>query len=131
MKKKLKNWSKTESEIFSVCNDVLMYSRRVMVPLSLQKLILRKFHTGHPDISRMKSLMISCVYWCCMDRDIGSLVKSCKDCALAVKTLPIKFNSWPEINCTWSCLHIDFTGPLNNSYYLIIVDSFSKWLEIL
>ena len=66
-----------------------------------------------------------------MDRDIESLVKSCKGCALAAEAPPIKFNPWPETDHPWLCLHIDFAGPLNGSYYLIIVDSFFKWPEIL
>ena len=61
MKKKLKDRSTTEAEAYSICNDVLMYSERVVVPLSLQKRILKEFHTGHPGMSRMKSLMKSCV----------------------------------------------------------------------
>ena len=31
----------------------------------------------------------------------------------------------------WTRLHIDYAGPLNGHYYLIIMDSFSKWPEIL
>ena len=31
MKKKLKNRSITESEMYSICNDILMYSERVVV----------------------------------------------------------------------------------------------------
>ena len=55
MKKKLKDRSSTESMIYSICNDVLMYSERVVVPPSLQKLILKEFHIGHSGISRIKS----------------------------------------------------------------------------
>ena len=47
-----------------------------------------------------------------MNRDIESLIKSCKGCALVAKALPMKFNLWPEIDCPWSRLHIDFAGPL-------------------
>ena len=71
------------------------------------------------------------VYWCSMDRDIKSLVKLCKGCALAAKAPSIKFNPWLETDRSWSCLHIDFAGSLNVSYYLIIRGSFSKWPEIL
>ena len=35
--------------------------------------------------------------------------------------------NWPR----WSCLHIDFIGPLNGSYYLIVVDNFSQLPEML
>ena len=71
------------------------------------------------------------MYWRRMDRDIESLVKSRKGCTLAVKVPPIHFSPWPETDFSWSRLHIDFAGPLNGSYYLIIVESFSKWPEIL
>lgn len=93
MKKKLKDRTKLDSGVYSMCNDILMYSERLVVPLALQKRILKEFH----GISRMKSWMRSYVYWCSMDRDIECLVKSCKSCALAVKAPPIKFNPWPEL----------------------------------
>ena len=76
MKKKLKDMSTTEPKLYSICNDVLMYSDRVVVPLSLQNQILKEFHSGHPSISRMKSLTRSYVYWHNMDGDIKSLVKA-------------------------------------------------------
>ena len=79
----------------------------------------------------MKSLIRSYVYRRCTDRDIESLVKSCKSCVLAAKTPPIKFNPWPETLRPWSRLDIDFAGPLNGSHYLIVVDGLTKWSEIL
>ena len=42
-----------------------------------------------------------------------------------------EFNSWPETDLPWSRLHIDFTGLLNGSYYLIVVDSFFTFSEVL
>ena len=66
-----------------------------------------------------------------MDRDIESLVKSCKSCALEAKTPPRKFNPCPETKFPWSRLHIDFAGSLNSSYYLNVVKNYSKWPEIL
>ena len=35
--------------------------------------------------------MRSYVYWPNMDKDIENIVKSCKGCALAAKTPPIKY----------------------------------------
>ena len=62
MKKKLKERCTSESEVYSIFNDVLMSSERVMVPLSQQKQILEEFLAEHPGISRKKSLMRSYVY---------------------------------------------------------------------
>ena len=36
----------------------------------------------------------------------------------------MKFIPWPK-------LHIDFAGPLKGEYYLIVVDSFSKWSGVM
>ena len=130
-RKKLKDRSTTKSEVYSICNDVLLYNERAVVPLLVQKRILKEFHIGRLGISRMKSLMKSYVYWWGMDRDIESLVKLCKGCPLAAKAPTIIFNPCPETDCSWSRLYIDFTGQLNGSYYFIVVDSFSKWPEIL
>ena len=74
--KKRYDKSTTDSEVYSICDDVLMYWESVVVPQSLQ---------GYRGISKMKSLMKNNVYWRNMERGIESLVKSCKACALALK----------------------------------------------
>ena len=81
---------------YSICDNILLYSDRVVVPEALQKRILRQFHIGHPGTSRMKSLMRSFVYWQNMDKDIENTVKTCKGCALAAKAPPTVFGSWPK-----------------------------------
>ena len=97
---------------------------------TLQKKILREFHTGHPSMTRMKSLMRSYTYWPRMDQNIEKMVKECRDCQLATKAPQIKFQPRPKTDVPWTRLHIDYAGPLNGHDYLIIVDSFSKWPEI-
>lgn len=65
----------------------------------------------------------------------------------SMKTLPITFGDaqsvqvqsppqalpqpWPRADGPWQRLHIDFAGPVDGMYYLVVVDSFSKWPEIL
>ena len=79
---------------------------------------------GHPGINRMKSLMRSYVYWPKMDNDITDMIEKCNDCALATKAPPTTFKPWSKI-------YVDFSGPLEDFYYLIVVDSHSKWPEVL
>ena len=50
------------SEVFSMCNEVLLYRERVVIPATLQKKILKDSHTRHLGATRMKSLMRSYVY---------------------------------------------------------------------
>ena len=39
--------------------------------------------------------------------------------------------AWPKTEQPWSRIHVDFAGPLEDFYYLIVVDSYSKWPEVL
>jgi len=38
---------------------------------------------------------------------------------------PWIFPSWP-----WSRIHVDFAGPISGSMYMVVVDSYSKFLEM-
>ena len=84
------------SDIYSVCDDVLLYIERVTILKTLQKRILKDFHMGHPGTNRMKSLMRSFVYWPSIDQDITSMVKTCKGCALVAKAPPSTHKLWPK-----------------------------------
>eukprot|EP00106_Octopus_bimaculoides_P020740 XP_014788182.1 PREDICTED: uncharacterized protein K02A2.6-like [Octopus bimaculoides] len=129
MKKLLNNKQNknTNSNNFSLRDDVLMYAQRVVVPTALQKQVLREFHSGYPRMSRMKALMKSYVYWPSMHGDIENCVKSCRGCVLAAKVQVLKYQSWPEMDSPWSRVHINYAGPVNGAYYLIADDSSTKW----
>ena len=94
------------SDIYSLCDNVLLYSERVTIPRTLQKRILKDLHMGHPGTNRMKSLMRSFIYWPSMDQDITNMVKTCKSCALAAKAPPITHKPWPKFEQPWSRIHI-------------------------
>ena len=72
----------------------------------------------------MKALMRSDVFWLNTNKEIEGNVKSCRGCAITAKVPPVKFT--PS-----SKLHINFAGPLKGQYHLIVVESFSKWPEVM
>ncbi|PIO71477.1 integrase core domain protein [Teladorsagia circumcincta] len=74
----------------------------------------------------------SYVYWPALDSVIERLVKNCTTCAEAAKN-PVKaeLNSWPKATSPWTRVHADFAGSLDGIYYLVVVDAYSKWPEIL
>lgn len=37
---------------------------------------------------------------------------------------------WPRPPVPWERLHIDFAGPMNNDFFLVLVDAHSDWPEI-
>ena len=66
-----------------------------------------------------------------MDQDITNMVKICKGCAWVAKAPPIIHKPWPKSEQPWSRIHIDYAGPLEDFYYLKVVDSYSTWPEVL
>lgn len=74
-KKKAKNMSNINVNNFSLSDNVVIYARRVVVPATLKKRLLKEFHIDHPEISRRKSLMRSYVYWSTRDRVIEESMK--------------------------------------------------------
>ena len=108
-----------------------MFSERLVIPASLQQRVLKQFHVGHPGRSRMKSIVRSYVYWPFIDKHVEDYVACCFRCALAAKNPPKSESlTCPPKKLPCSRIHLDFAEPLDNRYFLVLIDSHSKWPEI-
>ncbi|CAI2734266.1 unnamed protein product [Schistosoma spindalis] len=118
-------------ESISIYDNCLMFGDRVVIPKSLQFFVLRQFHIGHPGMNRMKAIMRSYVYWPFMDKAVEEHVLRCRRCAEGAKDPPkVESQPWPETKTPWVRLHVDYAGPIYGHYFLVVVDSYSKWPEI-
>ncbi|XP_062537823.1 uncharacterized protein K02A2.6-like [Armigeres subalbatus] len=79
----------------------------------------------------MKAIARAYVYWPSIDSEISDFVKACSHCALVAKSpahvAPIP---WPKSQRPWQRVHVDYAGPLDGDYFLLVVDSYSKWPEV-
>ncbi|KIH67533.1 hypothetical protein ANCDUO_02135 [Ancylostoma duodenale] len=119
-------------ETLSVVGGCLMSGERVVIPPELRSKVLKELHIGHPGIVRMKKLARSYVYWPNIDSDCEDMVRRCTNCQEAAKNptkVPLK--TWPSPTRVWQRVHVDFAGPLEGIYYLVVVDAFSKWPEMI
>ena len=61
---------------------------------------------------------------------IKDRMEQCKECQ-EVRNEPAKVtHPWEAAEGPWSRVHIDHAGPFRGKLYLIVVDSFSKWLDV-
>ncbi|XP_054276477.1 uncharacterized protein K02A2.6-like [Macrosteles quadrilineatus] len=105
---------------------------RVVIPSTLQKEVLKELHVGHLGMTKMKAMARSYLYWKNVDRDIEELVRNCKICSQKRNEPPKDRNHpWEEPSGPWERIHLDFLGPMNGNYFLVIIDAHTKWLEIL
>ena len=103
----------------------------MVVPPQGRKLIVRELHVSHPGISRMKSLARGYVWWPGMDQALEQQVQSyvvCQQSRNKPAAAPLHHWEWPER--PWVRLHIDYAGPCFGKYFLVVIDSHSKWLEV-
>ncbi|XP_055584891.1 uncharacterized protein K02A2.6-like [Uranotaenia lowii] len=131
----LKNWELQcffdRRESLTVVQGCVVFGERLVVPQIYRKRCLAQLHKGHPGIQRMKSIARSFVYWPGIDQHIIDYIKACQPCASVVRTAekapPVP---WPATPGPWYRVHIDYAGPLDGEYFLVVVDAHSKWPEI-
>ncbi|XP_060083604.1 uncharacterized protein K02A2.6-like [Ylistrum balloti] len=120
----------TRTEL-SLQNGCVLWGNRIVVPPPGRGKLLEQLHEGHPGVVKMKSIARSYFWWPRLDHEIETKVKTCTDCQM-VKAVPAAapLHPWqvPERPC--SHLHIDYAGPVKGQMLLIIVDAYSKWLEV-
>ena len=126
----LKPYQQCKNEL-SVQDGCLQWGSRVIMPPAGRFRIRQELHSGHPGISKMKSLTRSFVWWSNMDKDLEETVKQCNQCQLTrhlPPTMPLQPWEWPKR--PWVRLHADYAGPFLGRMFLLVIDAHSKWLEV-
>ncbi|XP_031343692.1 uncharacterized protein K02A2.6-like [Photinus pyralis] len=77
----------------------------------------------------MKALARSYVWWKGIDSDIEALSKHCMHCSNVANSPAKVYHPWEYASSPWQRIHIDYLGPFMNTYILIIVDAYTKWIE--
>ncbi|XP_043063564.1 uncharacterized protein K02A2.6-like [Drosophila ficusphila] len=79
----------------------------------------------------MKALARSYVWWPGLDADIEKAVSQCLACQHTRNFPPRSdVHHWESAKKPWSRLHIDFAGSFQGNTFFLVVDSFTKWLEV-
>lgn len=116
-----------ELELVDGC---LLYQDRVIIPHQMQKEILKLLHANHSGIVKMKQLARRTVYWYGINKAIECFVTKCDACnGMAVVPKSKVVSKWTPTLRPFSRIHIDFFF-FGHRTYLLIIDSYSKWLEV-
>lgn len=109
---------------------VLWGNRLIVLPQGRPR-VIAELHEAHPGISGMRALARGYVWWSNMDSKLGKAVKSCSQCQLhqkAPKEAPL--HPWQWLGQPWSRLLIDYAGPYKGHMYLVVIDAYSKWIDV-
>ena len=118
-------------EELSVERGCVTWGGRVIIPEKLRQSVLEELHDVHPGVTRMKSLARSFVWWPNMDKEIEEISKDCETCCHNQNNpAAAPVHVWETPKGPWERLHLDFAGPFLGKMFLIVVDAYSKWIEI-
>ena len=109
----------------------LLWGSRVVIPPKLQGYVLSELYVSHPGIIRMKTVARKYIWWPNLDKELEELVQTCPECQAnrrRPETAPPHPWNWPTR--AWQRIHIDFAGPFLGHMFFLIIDAYSKWLEI-
>ncbi|KFD50407.1 LOW QUALITY PROTEIN: hypothetical protein M513_08634 [Trichuris suis] len=107
----------------TVHKKCLLWGNRVVIPKEGQQRVLNELHRTHPGINESSSTFICMV----AERFVGKCT-ACQVQQHARPRAPVHPRQIPRN--PWSRLHIDFAGPFQGEQFLIVVDPYSKWLEV-
>ena len=112
----------------TVIDDLLLFDDRIVIPSAL-RLGIQRLHEGHQGITKTKALASTCVWWPYISSQIKTMVNKCATCAIhrPERREPLLPSSFPDR--PWSRLAMDLF-ELKGKTYLIIVDYFSRWIEL-
>lgn len=115
----------------SIQNGCILWGSRVVVPPKLRDPLMKELHSVHAGSSRMKELARSYLWWPNLDADLETLCSSCPEC-LRNRSNPGKaeLHPWDWPSRPWHRIHVDFAGPVEGRYFLVVVDAHSKWVDV-
>ncbi|XP_064470040.1 uncharacterized protein K02A2.6-like [Ornithodoros turicata] len=121
-------WSRRDE--LSTDHGLIMWGRRIIIPAKARHAMLLELNSTHSGMATMKAVARSLFWWPGIDGDIENTARHCLECQQAQPMPPAKEPlSWPSTAIRWSRVHIDYAGPVEGMMLLIVVDSFSRWIE--
>lgn len=111
-------------------NGLVFYKDRIIVPTSLREKFLKLVHEGHQGVVKSKLRANSLIYWPGIGNEIENLVANCRTCEKFQRSNRKQNMICHEIpERPFQKIGVDICEYASKSY-LIMMDYFSKWLEI-
>ena len=128
LSKELLPYYQVRSEI-SVAEGLLMRQNRLIIPVGQRTEVLERIHEGHQGISKCRKRASQSVWWPGLSQDVEHMVSGCTECCKARIQHPQPLLTSPLPDLPWQKVGTDLF-EWNKAAYLLIVDYYSRYIEI-
>ena len=114
----------------SVVDGIVTKGTCIVIPRTMRAEILEKLHESHQGLTRTRQRTKNAVWWPGLSHDLQTMSDSCTTCKMrqqAQNHEPLQTFE-PAIR-PWSRVAVDL-ADYEGRDYLILVDAFSRWIEI-
>lgn len=128
-RKELKYFYKLKNEIM-LENEMLYWGMRLIVPKIMRKYVIKKLHSTHLGMTKTVKKANQLFYWPGMKSEIENYIGACKTClkfSISKIKKPIKSHDIPVI--PFYKIGMDIAECFGKSY-LVVIDYYSRWLEV-
>jgi len=102
----------------------------VVIPPKYRNRMLEELHETHQGICRTNAYARSYIWWPNLDSQIEEFLKSCESCQMfRNKPAHAPLHPWKFPARAWQRIHIDY-GMFDKKMLVIVIDSYSKWIEV-
>ncbi|CAB4021418.1 Transposon Ty3-G Gag-Pol poly [Paramuricea clavata] len=115
----------------SVHQGLILKGSKIVIPTKMRKEILIKIHAGHQGREKCKQRARQVVFWPGINSDIDNIVESCETCQHHQhnhQKEPLK--PYPVPTRPWQVVGTDLC-EINKKEYLVIVDAYSSYPEVI
>lgn len=114
-----------------ITQGIVVRGERIVLPEKLRPRALYISHRGHPGIVAMRRNLREYVWWPCMDRDVVNKVQDCAGCTAVSNQGPPEPMYRKEMpDRAWQQIAIDFFSAKECATFLVVVDYYSRFLQV-
>lgn len=115
--------------LLTVHDGLLLRGSRLVIPTVMRNSVLEVIHKGNQGVSRCRERAREAVWWPGLSSQLNELVRNCKTCTKerANPVEPLMAGELPQR--PWQKVGSDLFS-LNHDIYLLVVDYYSRFVEI-
>ena len=116
-------------DLLAVLDNLILYNSKIVVP-SLRQETLTALHAGHLSVEKCCTRARQSVWWPKISTDIEHFISTCQICRYWARDKAEALISTPLPELPWQKVRMDLF-EMNHRHYVILVDYYSQYIEVL